>query len=383
MRFIFKLPDVGEGTAEAEIVAWHVKVGDTVAEDQHLVDVMTDKATVEMTSPVAGTVVALNGNPGDMATVGAALVEFETEVEFETGAVETPLPSAADANRFDAEQPKALAAPAVRKRAADHGVALGSVQGSGPEGRITHDDLDAHLGSAKPPVPRETVEEIKLTGLARRMAERMQATTRVPHFSYVEEIDMTEVETLRTHLNATRTPRLTVLPFLMRALVRALPDFPQMNAHYDDEAGIVKRFSAVHIGIATQTDVGLTVPVVKNAERRDLWDSAREIATLAERARASKAAKEDLSGATITLTSLGPQGGLVSTPILNLPEVAILAPNAIRPRPVVCDGAVVVRKMMNLSASFDHRVVDGAGAAAFIQRMKALLEHPALLFMAD
>jgi 2-oxoisovalerate dehydrogenase E2 component (dihydrolipoyl transacylase) len=410
MRYTFKLPDVGEGTAEAEIVAWHVAVGDRIAEDQHLVDVMTDKATVEMTSPVAGTVIALKGKPGDMATVGAPLVEFETEGVAETLPPETPLPSDADADRFDAKRDteppkKALASPAVRLRAADLGIALGDVRGTGPGGRVTHGDIDDFLSgkeapqrpaapapaaaqsapTQRPTAAREAIEEVKLVGLRRRIAERMQeAKRRIPHFAYVEEIDMTELEALRAHLNATRTAgrtKLTLLPFLLRALVRTLPQFPQINAHFDDEAGIVRRFAAVHAGIATQTDAGLMVPVVKNAESRDLWDTAAEIAHLAERARSGRAAKDELTGSTITITSLGPMGGLATTPIINMPEVAIIAPNAIQPRPVVRDGAIVVRKMMNLSSCYDHRVIDGADAATFVQRLKALLEHPALLFV--
>jgi 2-oxoisovalerate dehydrogenase E2 component (dihydrolipoyl transacylase) len=404
MRYTFKLPDVGEGTAEAEIVAWYVAIGDRVGEDQHLVDVMTDKATVEMTSPIAGTVIALKGKPGDMATVGAPLVEFEIEG---TDALppETPLPSDAEADRLDTEQfateqhKKALAAPAVRLRAADLGIALGDVRGTGPGGRVTHGDIDDYLSGAgkherraAQPAPvqksaapaREAIEEVKLVGLRRRIAERMQeAKRRIPHFAYVEEIDMTELEALRAHLNAARNterPKLTVLPFLLRALVRALPQFPQINAHFDDEAGIIRRHTAVHAGIATQTDAGLMVPVLKNAESRDLWNTAAEITHLAERARSGRAAKDELTGSTITITSLGPMGGLITTPIINMPEVAIIAPNAIQPRPVVRDGTVVVRKMMNLSSCYDHRVIDGADAAAFVQRLKTLLEHPALLF---
>jgi 2-oxoisovalerate dehydrogenase E2 component (dihydrolipoyl transacylase) len=403
MRYTFKLPDVGEGTAEAEIVAWHVAIGDRVAEDQHLVDVMTDKATVEMTSPVAGTVVALKGSPGDMATVGAPLVEFETEGS-ETLPPETQ-PSDAEADPFDTDrfdQPtqasKALASPAVRLRAADLGIVLGEVRGTGPNGRVTHGDLDDYLGSGarpqsppraapveKPAPAREAVEEVKLVGLRRRIAERMQeAKRRIPHFAYVEEIDMTELEALRAHLNATRSTerlKLTLLPFLLRAMVRVLPQFPQINAHFDDEAGVVRRFTAVHVGIATQTDAGLMVPVVKSAERLDVWETATQIAHLAERARSGRAAKDELTGSTITVTSLGPMGGLATTPIINMPEVAIIAPNAIQSRPVVRDGTVVVRKMMNLSSCYDHRVIDGADAAAFVQRLKVLLEHPALLFM--
>ncbi len=394
-RFIFKLPDVGEGTAEAEIVAWHVAVGDHVREDQQIVDVMTDKATVEMTSPVTGTIVALKGKPGEMATVGAPLVEFELEgAVAKPAADEPPAPAAVEAARVDEHIPaaaKVLAAPAVRLRAADLGIDLGAVHGTGPAGRVTHGDLDDFLsargGTPAPskPKPREDVEEIKLIGLRRRIAEKMQeAKRRIPHFAYVEEVDMTELESLRGHLNAGRTsmqPKLTVLPFLMRALVRVLPEFPQINAHFDDEAGVVKRFKAVHIGIATQTEAGLMVPVVRHTEALDLWGAAAEVARLATAARDGKAAKDELSGSTITLTSLGALGGVVTTPIINHPEVAIIGPNAIIERPVVRGGQITIRKMMNLSSSFDHRVVDGADAAAFVQRLKALLEHPALMFM--
>lgn len=396
MRFTFKLPDVGEGTAEAEIVAWHVAVGDTVAEDQHLVDVMTDKATVEMTSPVAGTVVALIGKPGDMATVGGPLVEFEiaaNEPAAPPADVLAAVPKREPEPAFAATLSKVLAAPAVRLRAADLGITLTAVRGTGHGGRVTHGDLDDYLtagglcGADVTPMPRDTVDEVKLAGLRRRIAERMaEAKRRIPHFAYVEEIDMTELEDLRAHLNATRRsgrPKLTVLPFLIRALIRALSDFPQINAHFDDEAGVIKRFAAVHVGIATQTEAGLMVPVVKNAEARDIWNTAEEIVRLADRARTAKASKDELTGSTITISSLGALGGVVTTPIINLPEVAIIAPNAIRPCPVVHDGTVTVRRMMNLSSCYDHRVIDGADAAAFVQRLKALLERPALLFVAD
>jgi 2-oxoisovalerate dehydrogenase E2 component (dihydrolipoyl transacylase) len=395
MRFTFKLPDVGEGTAEAEIVAWHVGVGDRVAEDQHLVDVMTDKATVEMTSPVAGTVVALIGKSGDMATVGGPLVEFEIEA----GEAAAPAVTAPAAATMPVPEPvgapdvsKVLAAPAVRLRAADLGIALAAVRGTGTSGRVTHGDLDDYLTAGglrghAAPMPRDAVDEVKLAGLRRRIAERMaEAKRRIPHFAYVEEIDMTELEDLRTHLNATRRagrPKLTVLPFLIRALVRGLPAFPQINAHFDDEAGVVKRFAAVHVGVATQTEAGLMVPVVKNAEARDVWNTADEIVRLADRARTAKATKEELTGSTITISSLGALGGVVTTPIINLPEVAIIAPNAIRPCPVVREGTVTVRQTMNLSSCYDHRVIDGADAAAFVQRLKTLLERPALLFVED
>jgi 2-oxoisovalerate dehydrogenase E2 component (dihydrolipoyl transacylase) len=282
---------------------------------------------------------------------------------------------------------KSLASPAVRQRAQAMGIDLGSVPGTGPEGRVTHADLDAFVaGGASPPsVVRDGVEDVKVIGLRRKIAEKMQESKRrIPHYTYVEEIDMTELEVLRAQLNAARRadqPKLNVLPFLMRALVRVLPDFPQINALYDDEASVVRRHGAIHIGIATQTQTGLLVPVVRHAESRDLWDSAKEIARVAAAARENKATKEGLSGSTITITSLGALGGLVATPVINHPEVAIIGPNAIVERPVVRDGQIVVRKMMNLSSSFDHRVIDGHDAALFIQRIKALLEHPATPFM--
>jgi len=379
-RFVFKLPDVGEGTAEAEIVAWHVAVGDRVQEDQQLVDVMTDKATVEMTSPVSGTVAALMGKPGEMAIVGAPLVEFELEGEIpaETAAA-AAVPAATPAAKTEpvAATPsgqKPLAAPAVRARAAERDVDLKLVPGTGPEGRITQDDLDAYLAGKT----EGEYEEVKPIGLRRRIAEKMQESKRqIPHFAYVEEIDMTALEALRARLNGARKPeqpKLTVLPFLMRALVRVLPDFPQINAHFDGE--VLRRFRPVHIGIATQTATGLMVPVVRNAERLDLWGAAAEVARLSAAARDNKAVKEELTGSTITITSLGALGGLMATPVINHPETAIIGPNAIRERPAVRSGGIAIRKMMNLSSSFDHRVVDGADAAAFVQRLKALLEEP-------
>ena len=432
-RYVFKLPDVGEGTAEAEIVAWHVKVGDQIGEDQNLVDVMTDKATVEMTSPVTGKVVSIHGEPGQMAAVGSPLVELEVEGEgnVKAGAgpanVETPKPVAAKPEPKPVESAtkpkpadvvplhrapepqremrtvapamrkpgdKPVASPAVRGRAHELGIELQYVTGSGPAGRISHQDLDNYIasGGRRAAVAhsvgyaqRDGIEEIKVIGLRRKIAEKMQdAKRRIPHFAYVEEIDMTEMESLRVHLNATRRkdqPKLNVLPFLMRALVRVLPDYPQINARFDDDAGVVRRYAAVHIGIATQTANGLIVPVVKHAEARDVWDSALEVARVASLARDNKASKDDLTGSTITITSLGALGGVVTTPVINHPEAAIIGPNAIIDRPVVRNGQVVVRKMMNLSSSFDHRVVDGYDAAEFIQRIKALLEHPATLFM--
>jgi 2-oxoisovalerate dehydrogenase E2 component (dihydrolipoyl transacylase) len=391
--YVFKLPDVGEGTTEAEIVAWHVKVGDTVKEDQNLVDMMTDKATVEMTSPVAGRIVALHGEPGEKAPVGAPLVELEVEgagnVAGSGKTVPVPAPIAVPAGpaaekKESAANEKPLASPAVRQRAQTLGIELRSVPGSGPEGRVTHADLDAFVaGETSPPgVAHAGVEDVKVIGLRRKIAEKMQESKRrIPHYTYVDEVDMTELEALRAQLNAARRadqPKLNVLPFLILALVRVLADFPQINALYDDEAGVVHRHREVHVGIATQTPNGLLVPVVRHAESRDLWDCAKEIARLAAAARDNKATKDELSGSTITITSLGALGGLMATPVINRPEVAIIGPNAIVERPVVREGAIAVRKMMNLSSSFDHRVIDGYDAAQFIQRLKALLEHPAV-----
>jgi 2-oxoisovalerate dehydrogenase E2 component (dihydrolipoyl transacylase) len=426
-KFVFKLPDVGEGTAEAEIVAWHVKVGDMIAEDQNMVDVMTDKATVEMTSPVSGKVIALHGEPGVMAAVGAPLVELEVEGvgnvkangAAEPKKAEAPKPApkaeakpepkkeeskpvativhpvAKPAFTTRAEGDKPLASPAVRQRARDMGIELQFVPGTGPAGRIGHEDLDAYIQSggqglgARAPhstyAQRDGIDEVKVIGLRRKIAESMQnAKRRIPHFAYVEEIDMTELESLRAHLNKTKRadqPKLNVLPFLMRALVKVLPQYPQINARFDDEAGVVHRYHAVHIGIATQTANGLIVPVVKHAEARDVWDSALEVTRVSTAARENKAGKDELTGSTITITSLGTLGGVATTPVINYPEVGIIGPNAIIERPVVRDGAIVIRKMMNLSSSFDHRVVDGYDAAEFIQKIKALLEHPATLFM--
>ncbi len=428
-RYVFKLPDVGEGTAEAEIVAWHVKVGDVIEEDQNLVDVMTDKATVEMTSPVSGKVIACHGEAGEMAPVGSPLVELEVEgagnvkgnghaapaakaepkpeekqaaaspsaskpVAEKPAALAKPAQPAVQRPAFATRAPgeKPLASPAVRQRAYDLGIELQFVAGTGPAGRISHADLDAFVASGGQsmvlragPQLREGVEEVKVIGLRRKIAEKMQdSKRRIPHYAYVDEVDMTELEDLRAHLNATRRegqPKLNVLPFVMRALVKVLPRYPQINARFDDEAGVVHRHAAIHIGIATQTPNGLIVPVVRHAEALDIWQSAAEVARVADAARQNKAAKDELSGSTITITSLGVLGGLVTTPVINHPEVAIIGPNAIIERPVVRGGQIVVRKMMNLSSSFDHRVVDGYDAAEFIQRVKSLLEHPAMLFM--
>lgn len=401
-HYTFKLPDVGEGIAEAEVVAWHVAVGDQVAEDQPLADVMTDKATVELTSPVAGRVLERNGAEGDLLAVGAPLVVLETDAETKAepeiapaaaAAEPKPEPQAPAARPVVAPFPagKALAAPAVRERARALGVDLASVAGGGPDGRVTHADLDAALTRGGRSVSaayaqRDGAQDIKVIGLRRRIAEKMlESKRRIPHFAYVEAVDVTELEALRAHLNQAHVAergRLSLLPFLLRALVQALPDFPQINATFDDEAGVVRRHAAVHIGIATQTEAGLIVPVVRHAETLDLWAAAAEVARLAAAARAGKAAREDLSGSTITVTSLGRLGGVVTIPVINAPEVAIIAPNMIVETPVVRDGQIVVRQMMNVSSSFDHRVVDGYDAAAFIQRVRGLLEHPATLFIA-
>jgi 2-oxoisovalerate dehydrogenase E2 component (dihydrolipoyl transacylase) len=428
-RFVFKLPDVGEGIAEAEVVAWHVAVGSMVGEDDPLVDVMTDKATVELPSPRAGRVVAITGSPGDKVRVGSELLvlDVDNDEASQEGAVSTeaatapsvaPAPQAPDrppptAEKTPVTEPpasaetepsvavprssetKPLASPAVRRRAHEVGIALQFVPGSGPAGRIGHADLDAYIASGRAaavgtarPVRRagpDSIEEIKIIGLRRRIAERMQESKRrIPHYSYVEELDVTALEELRAHLNArhgTERPRLTLLPLLIRALVCAIPQFPQVNALFDDEAGIVRRHAALHIGIATQTPQGLMVPVVRYAEARDLWELASEITRLAAATRDGKAARDELSGSTLTITSLGPFGGIVTTPVINRPEVAIVGVNRIVERPVVRGGQIVIRKMMNLSSSFDHRVVDGWDAAQFVQALKGLLEQPATLFV--
>jgi 2-oxoisovalerate dehydrogenase E2 component (dihydrolipoyl transacylase) len=417
-RYLFRLPDIGEGVAEAEIVALLVKVGDVVEEDQNLAEVMTDKATVEISSPVAGTVTAVHGQIGGMLPVGAVLVEFESESGGDQAAaapastvsatppVSEPVPTAptpasvtppvtpssrpaASSGRPAGEA--ALAAPSTRRRALDLGVSLAQVPGSGPGGRITPKDLDAFLASdeksaaASGLVARTGVHDTRIIGLRRKIAEKMQeAKRRIPHINYVEECDLTELEALRIDLNEHRAedqPKLTLLPFIMRAMVKALPDFPRINALYDDDNGVLRAHEGVHIGIATQTPNGLIVPVVRHAEARDIWDCAREVARLAKAVREGSAARDELSGSTITLTSMGPLGGIVSTPVINHPEVAILNPNKLVDRPMVQGSFITVRKMMNLSSAFDHRIVDGYDAALFVQRVKRLLEHPALIFM--
>jgi 2-oxoisovalerate dehydrogenase E2 component (dihydrolipoyl transacylase) len=446
-KFTFNLPDIGEGIAEAEIVAWHVKPGDRVEEDQQIADMMTDKATVEMESPVSGKVLEVAGDVGDTIAIGSMLVVIETEggtevteaapapkAEVVEERIEVENPDAEDTERAvvaedargrsissSASQPidlgpadtatalepipvpaepleahapasaKILASPAVRARAKDLGIDLAEVKPA-EGGRLRHADLDAFLsynGGYAPAAGKRADEQIKVIGMRRRIAENMAASKRnIPHFSYVEEIDVTDLEELRMQLNANRgqKPKLTLLPLIITAICKALPDFPMINARYDDEAGIVTRSGAVHLGMATQTDAGLMVPVIRDAQRRNLWQLATEIVRLAEAARTGKAKSEELSGSTLTITSLGPLGGVATTPVINRPEVAIIGPNRIVERPMfVSDGMggerVARRKLMNLSISCDHRVVDGWDAASFVQAIRRLLETPALLLV--
>ena len=414
-RYEFRLPDIGEGIAEAEIVHWHVKPGDRIEEDQPIADMMTDKATVEMESPVSGTVLEVAGAEGDMIPIGSTLVVIETEeVEVgETTPAMAPPPTPAIADDADMGLPEdmtplmfipppepgateisvplpaaqALASPAVRARAKALGVDLQQVK-TADGGRIRHADLDAFLSynarsGYAPAAPARADEVIKVIGMRRRIAENMAASKRhIPHFSYVEEIEVTKLEEARADLNATRgdKPKLTLLPLLIVALCKALPDFPMLNARYDDEAGVVTRHGAVHLGLATQTDAGLMVPVIRDAQALNIWQLAGEITRLAEAARTGKAKPEELSGSTLTLTSLGPLGGIATTPVINRPEVAIIGPNRIIERPVFEGDAIRRAKLMNLSISCDHRVVDGWDAASFVQAVKRLLETPVLLF---
>jgi 2-oxoisovalerate dehydrogenase E2 component (dihydrolipoyl transacylase) len=465
---VIKMPDIGEGIAEVELVEWHVKPGDAVKEDQVLADVMTDKATVQIPSPVVGKVLALGGEIGQVMAVGTELIRIEVEgagnvrdAEAKSAPSARPAaqapsrgPTAASAARTSAAAAsigniavgpdagvaadatvaptvvaagaasaqnettpakprtaqtgapahvlpfarkagdKPIASPAVRRRAWELGVELQFVRGTGTAGRITHDDLDAYVSRAGAPQDtrvrgiayqqRNDEQAHPVIGLRRKIAQRMQdAKRRIPHFTYVEEVDVTELEALRAQLNAKWSAtrgRLTLLPFLIRAIVLAVRDFPQINARFDDEAGVVTRYGAVHVGIATQTDGGLMVPVLQHAEARDVWSSAAEVARLAEAARTGKATRAELAGSTITITSLGPLGGIVTTPVINPPEVAIIGVNRIVERPVIRAGAVVPRQMMNLSSAFDHRVVDGHDAAQFVQALRALVECPATLF---
>lgn len=397
--FTFRLPDIGEGISEAEIVGWHVKVGDRVEEDQHIADMMTDKATVEMESPVAGTVVRLAGEPGEQVAIGSMLIEIEMEEGDEEKGEDTPprhVPpkpegTAAPVSPLSPQQEgekMVLASPAVRARARELGIDLSQVKASGDH--IRHSDLDAFLlyGTEEgyrpvEPHAKRADEPIKVIGLRRRIADNMAASKRhIPHFSYVEEIDVTALEALREQLNANRgdRPKLTMLPLLIVGICRAIPDFPMLNARFDDEAGVVTRHGSVHLGIATQTEAGLMVPVIRDAQDRNVWQLAAEIGRLAELARSGQAKAEELSGSTLTLTSLGPLGGIATTPVINRPEVAIIAPNRVIERPVFRGRDVVPARLMNLSISCDHRVVDGWDAASFVQAVKKLLETPVLLF---
>jgi 2-oxoisovalerate dehydrogenase E2 component (dihydrolipoyl transacylase) len=432
--FTFRLPDIGEGIAEAEIVAWHVKVGDRVEEDGKLADMMTDKATVEMESPVAGVVREVAGEVGDVIAIGSALAVIEVEGEAEEADREIPidptdpslgtlmesevapskftepvrpepvegLPSSSsqeskEREGFDKLSPNRdesseciapiLASPAVRARAKELGIDLSQVKPN-QEGRIRHQDLDAFLtyssgqGYSRP-APTRADEQVKVIGMRRRIAENMAASKRdIPHFTYVDEIDVTVLEEMRADLNANRgqRPKLTMLPLLIVAICKTLPDFPMLNARYDDEAGVVTRFGAVHLGMATQTDAGLMVPVIRDAQAKNVWQLAAEIVRLAEAARTGKAKSEELSGSTLTVTSLGPLGGIATTPVINRPEVAIIGPNKIVERPVFDGDDLVRAKLMNLSISCDHRVVDGWDAASYVQALKKLLETPVLLF---
>jgi len=434
---VIRVPDLGEGIAEVELVAWHVKPGDAIAEDQGLADVMTDKASVEIPSPVAGKVLELGGEVGQMLAVGSDLIRIELDDGTATTtaapapvAADAPEAIAASANRREetaapapapsplksppvappsapaatpaatatrgAASSRPLASPAVRALAWELGVELAGVAATGTAGRITRSDVETHAARtgarpsarARAPVAAagsDATEAIRIVGLRRRIAQKMQESKRrIPHFAYVEELDVTELESLRAHLNekfGASRGRLTLLPFLVRAVVLAVREFPMVNARFDDEAGVVTRHTAVHAGIATQTPAGLVVPVLRDAQAHDLWSSAAEIARLAESARSGKAVRDELSGSTITITSLGKLGGIVTTPVINHPEVAIVGVNRLAERPVIRDGAVVARLLMNLSSSFDHRVVDGADAAAFIQRVRELVEHPATLFV--
>ena len=396
-RYVFKLPDVGEGVAEAEIMKWHASVGDDIGEEQPLVDIMTDKATVEIASPVSGRIVSRNGEQGSKLSVGSEFVVFEVEGS-ETVAVPplaAPIAQSTLPAPMSKPKGKAQAPPAVRVRAAALGIDLSSIAGTGPAGRIQHGDLDVVLlarQSGTPPTARpmmgakeEGVEDVKIFGLRRRIAERMQdAKRRIPHFAYVEEVDVTELETLRAELNAARGTggHLTVLAFLVRALVKAIADHPGINAHFDDAEGVIRRFTSIHAGIATQTERGLLVPVIHHAESMDLWQIAAEITRLSQAARSGKASRDELTGSTITVTSLGALGGIAATPIINPPEVAVIGVNRIAERPMVAGRAIVIRKMMNLSSSFDHRIVDGFEAAALIKSVKDYLEAPALLNVA-
>lgn len=419
-KFVFKLPDIGEGVVEGEVVQWHVSVGESVSEDDPIVDVMTDKATVTIPSPSSGVISSLSGGVGDMIAVGTTLLEIDSEggevsEEEEKGTEKevkrtapTPAPETTTSEAPTPAAPKTpipvapmqdvtgrvLASPAVRKRARENNVDLSNVRGSGPAGRVRHADLDAFIAaggaiSGAPPmaysVKRTEVTPVKVVGLRRKISEQMSLSkSRIPHFSYFEEVDITELESLRQVLNSTKDetqPKLTYLPFIMLALAKIMPDHPECNAHFDDEGGVVNRQGAVNLGIATQTERGLYVPVVKHVEAMDIWNTASEMQRVSGSARDGSASLDELTGSTFTITSLGREGGLGATPIINHPEVSILGVHKAREMPVVRNGDIVVRRIMNLSSAFDHRVVDGANGASLIQDLKRMLETPALIFM--
>ena len=426
-KYDFKLPDIGEGVVEGEVVTWHVSVGDSVSEDDPIVDVMTDKATVTIPSPTDGTVLSLNGEVGDMIAVGSVLIEFDTdgtvsetpndaeepevveeeepeeekkpptkvEKKAEVKAPEISKPIERPAPQIPVSSSKTvLASPAVRRRARESGIDLSSLNGSGPAGRIRHADIDAFVAGGgaimgAPPVAYSTkrngISEVKIVGLRRKISEQMvKSAFSIPHFSYFEEVDVTELEALRQALNASRgedQPKLTYLPFIMLALAKIMPEHPECNGYFYDEEGVVHRHEAVNLGIATQTDRGLYVPVVKNVEAMDVWQAASDLIRVSGAARTGTASLDDLTGSTFTITSLGREGGLGAPPIINHPEMAILGVHKARDMPVVRSGNIEVRRIMNLSSSFDHRVIDGANGASLIQHLKRMLEYPAMIFM--
>jgi 2-oxoisovalerate dehydrogenase E2 component (dihydrolipoyl transacylase) len=394
---VFKLPDIGEGVVEGEIVAWHVQPGDAVSEDQPLVDVMTDKATVTIPSGVDGRVLATHGAVGEMVAVGSELLVLETDGEAvqepvavaateQNGPTLPPLGGPPQARARNREKP--LASPAVRRRAREKGVELEQITGTGRGGRITDADIEAFLTASsgrRSRMKRTGKTEVHIAGLRRRIAEKMTVSAQhIPHFSYIEQVDITELAALRHHLNNSRDadePKLTYLPFIMLAVAKAFQKHPESNAHYDDQRGVVTRFEAAHLGVATQTERGLYVPVIRHVEAMDLWEAARELRRITQAVHHNTISREELSGSTFTITSLGVLGGLAATPIINHPEVAILGVHKAYDRPVVVDGQIVIRHMVNLSASFDHRVVDGYDGADFIQSLKDLMEHPATIFL--
>ncbi len=416
-NYTFKMPDIGEGIVEAEVVKWYVAVGDMVKEDDTIADVMTDKATVEITSPVDGTVAVLGCNEGEDLAIGSDFVVFKQETPSSSSTNTNPESSAetpdctqsveeqapqAKAQEIAAEPKpdavhKPLASPSVRRRARKHGIALTDIAGHGPDHRILQSDIDAYLAKATPSTlsssetdsryrKREGSEQIKVKGLRKVIGERMQlAKQHIPHFSYIEEVDVTELEKLRAHLNHTKAaelPKLTILPFFIRAMINSISkNFAQMNAHYDDSDNAITRHHGLHIGIATQTPAGLMVPVIRHAETMDIWQLANEIKRIATGARNNSLSPQELSGSTITVTSLGPLGGIATTPVINRPEVAIVGPNKINDKLTLHDGQIINRKVMNISSSFDHRVLDGAEAAEFIQAIRAQLEFPATIFI--